>query len=248
MQGAMLLVLVALLIACYELFEGRASKYIATAAPVVVTGVTVDTPLPNVTLTQENGAPTTLSALRGKVVVLAPFSTLCGTACAATTSAFTQLKAKLAGAGESDKVALVELSVDPAEDTPARLASFAQVSGSSAQLLTGSAAQVAQLWKALGQFYQVGPPTASLPRDWLTDDAAPAGVTYSNAVYFIGNGGNLRVADFEGARISLDPGTQELLSLEGVTPTAAPSTGWTVTQAIGDVESVLDHRFALRKP
>lgn len=249
MQAAMLLVLVALLVSCYELFEHRASKYISTAAPVAVTGVSSDVPLPNVALTQENGATTTLSALRGKVVVLAPFATLCGSSCAATTSALDQLEAKLVTAGESNKVAVVELSVDPGEDTPTRLASFAQVTGSSARLLTGSAAQVAKLWKALGESYTEGPPTAALPRDWLTDDAAPSSVTYSNAIYFIGPDGALRVSDFRQAQSTLDTGTRELLSLEGVAqPAAASDNGWTVTQALGNIESVLDHRFALRQP
>lgn len=247
LQGALAFVLVLLIVACYQLFEHRASKHISTAAPVVVTGVPLDRPLPDVVLTDENGRRTTLSALHGRVVVLAPFATLCSASCAATTSAFTQLGAELATAGESNQVALVELSVDPREDTPARLVSFAHVTGSNANLLTGSATQVAQLWRSLGQYYQVGPPTPALPRDWLTDDAAPSGLSYADAVYFIGPNGNLRIAEFSPADTALDSGTHQLLSLEGVAQPAVPSAGWTVTQAIGDIESVLNHRFSLNQ-
>ncbi len=243
----MALFLVIVLVACYELFEHRTSRHIGASPAVVVTGLSESRPLPDVTLTNEAGRPTSLAALRGKVVVLAPFATLCGLSCAATTSAFSAIETELHSTGVSDKVALVELSVDPGHDSPARLASFARQAGPGVELLTGTPAQVGALWHALGQYYQSGPPSAALPRDWLTNTAASYGVSYANAVYFIGPDGKLRISDFAPATASLDTAMRQLLSMEGASQTVPPSRGWTVSQAIGNIEVVLNRRIPLPK-
>lgn len=237
--------LIAVLMACYELFQHRASRNIGASPPVVVTGVSQDRPVPNIALTTEAGKPTSLAALHGKVVVLAPFSTQCTASCAFTTSAFAQLEAELRSAGVSQKVALVELTVDPGHDSPARLASFAELTGASWQLLTGTPAQVGRLWRYLGLYNQLGPASSGPPRDWLTSQAPTYGVSYANAVYFVGPHGNLRVSEFAAPVASLDPGVRHLVSLEGLPQPGAPKAGWSVSQALGDIEVVLDRRIPI---
>lgn len=241
----MIFILVLVLIACYELFEHRASKHIGDSPPVVVTGVSENRPLPDVTLTDASGKTTSMAALHGKLVVLAPFATLCTASCAATTSAFAQLEAELRTAGYAHKVTLVELSVDPANDSPARLASFAKLTGASWMLMSGSPAQVSQLWSALGQYYQVGKATTEVPRDAIAGGPASYGVTYANAVYFLGTDGNLKIADYAAPAAALDSGAKQLVGLEGVLPSSAGTAGWTVSQAFGNIEEIFNRRIPL---
>ncbi len=245
MQAAMLFVLILLLIASYELFEHRTSKNIRSSPAVVVTGVSEDRALPNVSLTEANGHTISLSALHGKVIVLAPFATLCSAACAATTSAFASLEAYLHQAGVANQVELVELSVDPAHDSVARLSSFAKLTGASWTLATGSPSQVSRLWRALGQFYQSGKATGAVPRDALTGAPAAHGVTYANAVYFVGTSGALRISDFAAPQAGLDAAAKHLVSAEGVAIPAPTTSGWTVRQALGNIEVLLNRRLPL---
>lgn len=245
MQAAMMFVLILVLLAAYELFQHRASKHIGASPAVVVTGVAQDRPMPNVALTTASGRATSLAALRGKVVVLAPFATQCSAGCASTISAFSQLRAELRRAGVSQRVALVQVTVDPAHDTPARLASFSALTGASWQLLTGTPAQVGKLWRYLGLYNQLGPASSGPPLDWLTHRAPTHGVSYADAVYFVGPHGNLRVSEFSAPRASLDPGAQRLVSLEGLHQPGPPKAGWTVSQAVGNIEVVLDRRIPI---
>lgn len=240
----MLVVLVGVLIASYELFKHRASRNIGSSPAVVVTGVTEDRPLPDVILTGAGGESVELGSLHAKVVVLAPFATLCSASCAATTSAFAGLESDLRKSGINTQVALVELSVDPVHDSPSRLASFARLTGTGWTLLSGSPAQVAKLWGALGQYYRVGRANTGVPRDWLSGAPATHGVTYSHAVYFIGDG-KLRIADFAGPRAALDAGARRLVAAEGLSRPGPALTGWTVDQAFGNIEVLFNRRLPL---
>jgi cytochrome oxidase Cu insertion factor (SCO1/SenC/PrrC family) len=242
----MLFVLILVLIASYELFEHRTSKDIGTSPAVVVTGISENRPLPDVSLTEANGHTISLSALHGKVVVLAPFATLCSATCAATTSAYASLEAEVHQAGVSSRVELVELSVDPTHDSAARLSAFAKLAGVTWTLATASPAQIGQLWSSLGQSYQVGKPTSALPRDAITGAPAAYGVTYANALYFLGTNGTLRISDIAAPQAGLDAATSQLLSAEGVASSAPSTNGWTVRQAFGNIEVLLNRRLPLR--
>ena len=97
----------------------------APAAPSANQGAIVNEPTPNrVALINQEGQPVTLGGLKGKVVVLAPFLSLCQDECPLITAAFIGLQRDLRAAGLGDKVVFVEASVDPGRDTarpPGRL-------------------------------------------------------------------------------------------------------------------------------
>jgi len=79
------------------------------SAPPRVTGVQADQALPAVPLVDEQGRPTSLAALDGRYVVMAPFLTLCHETCPITTGAFLEMRQAVAAAGLSNRVVFVEI-------------------------------------------------------------------------------------------------------------------------------------------
>src|SRR5262249_34666030 len=91
-------------------------------------GQTMDAPVPDrimqLPLTTSDGKPTNLAAYHGKIVLLTDFLTLCSDACPLVSQELADIDHRLVAAHLQDKVELVELTVDPQRDTPARLAAY----------------------------------------------------------------------------------------------------------------------------
>ena len=97
----------------------------AKAAPRA-RGTTLDVKLPEVKLVREDGKSVSLpeELNDGRPVVLNFIFTSCTTICPVMSQIFTQLQNKLGD--EHDKVHLVSISIDPEQDTPARLTEYAK--------------------------------------------------------------------------------------------------------------------------
>ncbi len=152
-----------------------------TTGPAV-TGATLDQAVPEVALVDRQGRPTTLAAFRGRVVILAPFLTDCHESCPFTTGAFIELKNALAARHLGDRVALVEVTVDPQRDSPARLAAYQQLTGDPALLDTRGHERIVILGPAVPR-----QPLGSNLRRLLNDPsarppAAAEGWTVANAL------------------------------------------------------------------
>lgn len=107
-------------------------------------------PAPGFTLTAQDGNRISLTALRGKVVVVAFIYTNCPDACPLLTAKMIRLESSL-GADFGRSVAFVSITVDPERDTPEALASYARTHGANAagwHFLTGSRDEIANV--ALG--------------------------------------------------------------------------------------------------
>jgi protein SCO1 len=100
---------------------------------------------PGFTLRDQAGAPVSLAAYRGRVVLLAFLYSACGAPC-------TVIAQQIRGALDELKqpVPVLVISADPASDTPARVRRFlARVSlGGRALWLSGSRAQMRRVWHA----------------------------------------------------------------------------------------------------
>lgn len=107
-------------------------------------------PLPTTTLVDAQGRPFTLSSLRGKVVVLASFLTSCQETCPLVAASLLRLRQDLIPKGLAHNVAIVEVTQDPAQDTPRAPRAYARYFGLPWMLLTGSVAAVNQFWGQLG--------------------------------------------------------------------------------------------------
>jgi protein SCO1/2 len=109
-------------------------------------------PAPDVQLVDQNGAPVTLSGLRGNVVVLTFLYTHCPDECPLIAGKLSQTSGIL---GQSmNKTKFVAVSVDPKNDTPISIAQFIQEHQLLGQLtyLVGPASALEPVWKSYGVY------------------------------------------------------------------------------------------------
>jgi protein SCO1/2 len=100
------------------------------AAPVSGTNrTTANYTIPNLSLIRQDGAVVNLREELddGRPVVLAFIYTSCTTVCPLTSHALSELQSKLGS--DRDRVHLVSISIDPEQDTPARLRDYAKTFG-----------------------------------------------------------------------------------------------------------------------
>ena len=123
-------------------------------------------------LTGQDGQPLRLADLRGKVVLLSFGFTHCPNICP-TTLANLAWSYKLLSPAQQATVQVVFVSVDPARDTPERLAGYVPFFHPSFRGATGSAEEIARLGRAYGVFYQAeAPPDPSKPDAYNVNHSA----------------------------------------------------------------------------
>ena len=108
------------------------------------------TALPDFRLTDQDGAPLVAASLLGRDTVIAAFHTTCRETCPLYTGLLAQLRKS------APEVRLVEVTTDPATDTPAVLTEYRQRVGADWTFATGTADQVAEFWAPFGVSLAVG--------------------------------------------------------------------------------------------
>jgi protein SCO1 len=105
-------------------------------------------PLPDFTLRDQSGTKVSLSAQRGKVVLVTFLYTHCPDVCPLIAQNLVQSLAMLGPA--RDDVRVLAVSVDPEGDTPKSVGAFAKTHHLPPQFhyLTGSRAELTKIWKA----------------------------------------------------------------------------------------------------
>jgi protein SCO1/2 len=108
----------------------------------------------NLALVDQNGKDTDLySLMKGRTIVLNSFFASCSATCPVMTGTFNALQERFAARLGKD-IVLVSITVDPANDTPAKLEAYARnvkaVPGR--YFLTGSKEQVDAALQRIGQF------------------------------------------------------------------------------------------------
>jgi cytochrome oxidase Cu insertion factor (SCO1/SenC/PrrC family) len=136
------------------------------------------TALPETTFTDENGAPVPLTSFHGKVTVVAAFLTHCHESCPLFTQILADLSKVLQSRGVSDKVNLVEVTMDPGRDTPPVMKAYAQKTGAKWPLLTAPDAALRKFWDTLHVSYNTVPYTGTPPTDWYTGRPETYDVTH----------------------------------------------------------------------
>lgn len=124
------------------------------------------------TLTGQDGKPLRLSDLRGKVVLLTFGFTHCPNICP-TTLANLAWSYKLLTPEQQSKVQVVFVSVDPARDTPERLAGYVPFFHPAFRGAAGSPEELARVGKAYGVFYGAeAPPDLAKPEVYNVNHSA----------------------------------------------------------------------------
>jgi cytochrome oxidase Cu insertion factor (SCO1/SenC/PrrC family) len=214
----------------------------APAAPPADQGQVLDRPTPQVPLVNQLGQPVSLAALRGKVIVLAPFLSLCQDECPLVTGAFISLQRDLRAAGQANKVVFVEATVDPGRDTVARLAAYQKEFGADWQLWTGTAANVAAFWRPFGVSYQIVPEGQPAKIDWYTGTPLTYDVDHTDGYFLIGADGRERFVDANAPNLGgkLNPKLSQLLDDGGLHDLQHPQQpNWTIADALASISWIL---------
>jgi len=211
----------------------------APAQPPANQGLVLNRPTPqHVALTNQSGQSVSLASLRGKLVVLAPFLSLCQDECPLVTGAFISLQHSVEAAGAGKKVVFVETTVDPGRDTVARLAAYQKEFGADWDLWTGSAAAIAAFWKPFGVSYQIVPEAQPAKIDWYTGKTLTYDVNHTDGYFLIDAQGHERFSDSNPPDLHghLDRKLTGLLNAGGLKNLDDQSLpNWTLSQALASL-------------
>ena len=212
--------------------------------PAALGGAVMNTPLPasvsQLPLTTAAGQRTTLAAYRGKIVMIADFITLCQDMCPMISANTAALARQVQAAGLTGKVALLELTVDPQRDTPARLAAYQKLFGGPRRdwtLLTATTvAGTATLCNFFYIYFHRVPEGSPPATDWLTGQKLTYDVSHSDTLIFLSPDGKERyvanaAADARGS--TLPPTLMRFMDPQGYHNLyhPNPAESWTVPQA-----------------
>ncbi len=141
---------------------------------------------PVTALVNAQGRPFSLADLRGRVVILASFLTECQETCPLVEAALLQVEQQLRRRGLANLVSIVEVTQDPADDTPAVLRLYAHRMGLPWTLATGSPRAVASFWSQLHvPPIQRQPWHGPAPLDPLTGRPEPFNLIHASMVAVI---------------------------------------------------------------
>jgi protein SCO1 len=258
--AAVAAVLAAVLAAC-----GGSAQHDSAASrphpPAALGGVVMSDPVPasiaRLPLTTAAGQRTTLAAYRGKIVMIADSLTLCQDMCPMISANIAAMARQLQAAGLARQIALLEITVDPQRDTPARLAAYQKMFGSPQPAWTlataTTAAATAALWKFFHVYYQRQPVDDPDATDWLTGQKLTYDVEHSNTLIFLSADGKQRyivdaAADTGGNRPP--PALIRFMTPQGRHNLYHPSPGgsWTVPQAMQVLSWLAGRTIATRSP
>jgi protein SCO1 len=208
----------------------------APPAPPSSQGLVLDRATPQtIPLVNQLGQPVSLSSLRGKDVVLAPFLTLCQDECPLVLAAFIGLQRDVDAAGLGHKVVFVEVTVDPGRDTVHRLAAYQKEFGADWDLWTGTPGNLAAFWKEFGVSYQIVAEGQPAHTDWLTGKPLTYDVDHTDGYFLINAQGHERFLDATAPNLhgKLSSKLTSLLNAGGIEGLHHPqTTDWTVADAL----------------
>jgi protein SCO1/2 len=214
-------------------------------------GTAIDKPVParllHLELTNQHGQKVDLASWPSKTVLLVPFLGLCSDVCPMTTGNLLQAQQSLDANHAGSRVQIVELTVDPERDTPARLAAYAKITGASWQLVTEPPAVRDALARFFGFTYERVPQDNPPAIDWWTGKPLTYDVNHSDDYFVIDPQGNERVVndaspDFHG---HLSPKLYKFLSALGHQHlNHPPEPDWTPTNVLEALGVVLNRHLA----
>jgi len=216
----------------------------STSAPVPGSGtagvgtrlaLTVPPALRRLPLTNQRGETVQLSLWRGKTILLVPFLSLCQDICPMTTGNLLTVEQSLRADHAAGDVEIVELSVDPGRDTPARLAAYAKLTDATWQLVTEPSRELRRLARFFGFYYQKVAEDDPGARDWWSGRRLTYDVDHSDNYFVIDPNGIERVEQDAAPafRGQLNPKLYKFLNAPGRQHLDhAPQPDWTPVDAL----------------
>jgi len=167
--------------------------------------------------------------------MLVPFLSLCTDICPLDTGNLLQMEKVVRDDHETAKVQIVEMSVDPQRDTPARLAAYANLTGATWELVTEPPQELAQFERFFGWVVQRAKEDSPPSIDWWTGKPLTYDINHSDGYILVDNHGTERFStgaapDFHG---TLNATLHRFLSSQGRDHLTHPqSPGWNPTTAL----------------
>jgi protein SCO1/2 len=222
----------------------------APAALAVGTALQQLRTVPDMRLIDEQGEPFSVDRWRGKWVVLAPADTACNEVCPITTGALIQLSSEVRADGLGRNVVIAEVTVDPWNDSPARLRAYRRLTGLDFELLTGTQSEIRRFWKYFGVYYQRVPEASPPAIDWYTHKPETFNVVHSENLIFLDPAGHERIVNEGMPDVGghLEPALRKLLSDAGLHNLARPDLPWTPTQALEDLYWLMGRETSAPRP
>lgn len=199
--GAVLFSLLALTSCGNEKLRETNSHESAMATPKTGTGEAargggtyLNEPIPpevlNLPLVDKNGKTFTLNSLKGQTVVITNFLTSCQEICPMTSANMRNVGDAVASAKVSDKIKVLEISVDGKRDVPSRLLAYQNLFATKNWVLAGGTETgLAKLWDYFGapamkeEFSQAD--KESNPPDWQTGKPVSYDMMHADLVVII---------------------------------------------------------------
>lgn len=149
----------------------------ATAAPDGGTFLRskISNAVKTISLQDADGKSFSLSDLQGQIILLANFYTSCSHVCPMTSANMKQIAQEISNAGLSDKITVLEVSVDGERDSVDRINAYQKLYGKKSWVMaTASQSELEKFWRFFGVIPDAEPLTTaeqqSEPKDWLTGD------------------------------------------------------------------------------
>ena len=228
------------------------SRHQATVAapsnPVQPTDKAVPVAVAHIPLVDDDGQPSTLAALHGRIVILGDFMTSCQEECPITTGALLTVERSLAAEHLLSRVEVVEVSVDPWRDTPSRLQAYRKTFGVPFTLMTGSVENLARLWSFFGVEYNRVPESKPPDIDWQTGRPYTFDIDHSDDAFVLGDAGDERELVVGNADVNgkLPKALTSLLDAQGRQELRNAGLGsWTPSDMLEAVGTVLHRTIPL---
>jgi protein SCO1 len=202
-------------------------------------------------LTDQFGRKVSLASWPGKTVLLVPFLSLCSDVCPLTTGNLLQIERSLRADHAASQVQVVELSVDPRRDVPARLAAYAKLTKAGWELVTERPPVLAALARFFHFTYERVREDQPPSIDWWTGKPLTYDVQHSDDYFVIDPSGVERVLnnatpDFHG---HLNPKLYRFLSAEGRQNLRHPQEpSWTPANVMAALGLVLHRTLPVNVP
>jgi len=232
------LTLLVVLLCISPVLDACGSSSADPSPPPASQGIVQNRAIPNIPLISSAGTATSLAAFRGKYVVMAPFLSLCQDECPLVTGAFIALQRDVDAGGLGKKVVFMEITVDPGRDTPDRLAAYSREFGADWPILTGTPANLDDLWKYLGVSVQIVPEEQPAKIDWYTGQPLTYDVNHTDGFFLIDPSGHERFSDSNAPNLRghLNKKLTNLLNdggLQNLDHQATPN--WTLSDALDSI-------------
>jgi protein SCO1/2 len=204
-------------------------------------------------LRTDTGKATSLAAYHGKIVLLTDFLTLCSDACPLVSQELADIDRTLLASHLQNRVELVELTVDPQRDTPARLLAYRKLFDAPANwaMLTGPKSSTDAIWHYFGVYFQRGAPDEPGETDWWTGKPVTYDIDHADDLIFIDASGHERflfdgLPDVKGQQ--LPKAMANYLDATGRAHLAHPRRdAWTTGQALSIVSWLTGMKLSARE-